>query len=99
MFVEQVPLCSEALPLILHATTNPLLPPPPGEFGGRVLRHVQVDVEKSEIVHHVQGDLLPNRAGTSVARSFRIEDGELILEWIGQNGGRNYRGLPRLEAF
>ena len=51
------------------------------------------------IAHHVQGDLLPNCAGTSVTRGFRIEGGDLIIEWIGQNGTRFYRRLRRLEAL
>ena len=96
--------------LILHATTNPLLAPqatlPSTENLALRARSAvayygtyTVDLEKSEIVHHVRGDLLPNRAGRSVARAFRIEDGELIIDWIGQNGGRAYRRLRRLEAF
>ena len=96
--------------LILHATTNPLFVPqatPPSTEDLALRAHsavayygtYTVDLEKSEIVHQIQGDLLPNRAGTSVERAFRIESGELILDWIGQNGGRAYRRLRRLEAF
>ncbi len=96
--------------LILHATTNPLLapqatPPSTRDLALRASSTVAyygtytVDLEKSEIVHHIQGDLLPNRAGTSVARAFRIEDGELILDWMNQDGGRFYRRLRRLEVF
>jgi len=96
--------------LILHATTDPLLapqatPPSTEDLAHRASSTVAyygtytVDLEKSEIVHHIQGDLLPNRAGRSVARAFRIEDGELILDWMNQDGSRFYRRLRRLEAF
>ena len=96
--------------LILHATTDPLLapqatPPSTKDLALRARSTIAyygtytVDLEKSEIVHHIQGDLLPNRAGRSVARAFRIESGELILDWIGQSGRRAYRRLRRLEAF
>ena len=96
--------------LILHATTNPLLAPQPTPPSTEdvALRASSttayygtytVDLEKSEIIHHIQGDLQPNRAGTSRARPFRFADGDLILEWNGTNGGRIYRRLRRLEAF
>lgn len=96
--------------LILHATIDPLLapqatPPSTEDLALRARSAVAYygtytfDLEKSEIVHHIQGDLLPNRAGTSVARTFRIQDGELILDWTNQNGARFYRRLRRLEAF
>ena len=96
--------------LILHATTDPLIapqatPPSTEDLALRASSTVAyygtytVDLEKSEIVHHIQGDLLPNRAGRSVARAFRIEDGELILDWMNQDGSRFYRRLRRLEAF
>ena len=94
----------------MHATTDPLLvpratPPSTEDLAFRARSAVAyygtytVDLEKYEIVHHIQGDLLPNRAGRSVARALRIESGELILDWIGQNGGRAYRRLRRLEVF
>ena len=76
--------------LILHATTNPLLAPQrtPPSTEDLALRASSttayygtytVDLEKSEIVHHIQGNLSPNGAGRSAVRPFRIEDGELIL--------------------
>ena len=78
--------------MILHATTNPLLAPQPTPPSTEDLAFrassttayygtYTVDLEKSEIVHHRQGNLSPNGAGTSVTRGFRIEGGELILEW------------------
>ena len=87
--------------MILHATTNPLLAPQPTPPSTEDLAlrassttayygTYTVDLEKSEIVHHIQGNLSPNGAGTSVTRGFRIEDGDLILEWISTNGGQAY---------
>ena len=96
--------------LILHATTNPLLAPQPTPTSTEdlALRATSttayygtytVDLEKSEVTHHIQGNLSLNSAGISAVRPFRIEDGDLILEWISTNGVRVYRRLRRLEAF
>ena len=96
--------------LILHATTNPLLAPQPSPPSTEDLAlrassttayfgTYTVDREKSEIVHHIQGNLSPNAAGTSAVRPFRFENGDLILEWRSSSGGITYRRLRRVEAF
>lgn len=94
--------------LILHITTNPLLPaqPRPPSQEDMALRarsaiayygRYTVDLGEQVIVHHIEGDLYPNRAGESQARPYRFEGDDLVLDFTSENGARFLRRLRKLE--
>lgn len=58
-----------------------------------------VDYEAMTVTHNIEGAKLPNRIGRAATRSFRFEDGDLVLDFSNPDGWRFYRRLERVESF
>lgn len=58
-----------------------------------------VDRERMVVIHHIEGAKVPNRVGRSAARTYRFEDGDLILDFESPGGRRYDRRLARVERF
>lgn len=96
--------------LILHITTNPLVPsqtsPPSVEdLATRARSSIayfgtySVDQVAGVITHEIIGDLSPNRAGTAQSRPYRMEGDELFLDFTSPDGRRFFRRLRRIEEL
>ncbi|MDT8449182.1 MAG: hypothetical protein RQ847_03315 [Wenzhouxiangellaceae bacterium] len=51
------------------------------------------------VTHHIEGPKSPNRIGRAATRSFRFEDGDLVLDFKTPDGWRFYRRLQRVESL
>lgn len=58
-----------------------------------------VDYDAMTVTHHIEGSKSPNRIGRSAVRPIRFEDGDLILDFNGDDGWRFYRRLRRVEKL
>jgi len=58
-----------------------------------------VDYEAMTVTHNIEGAKSPNRIGRAATRSFRFEDGDLVLDFKNPDGWRFYRRLQRVESF